>query len=709
MSSTTAASPPTLTRLTKPQMVWLLLGLAAVLWLIHQTTDWFTSFPESWNLGLAAPLDQFQRWVVSNRTSHWLFAYGFDPLSDGLDWMIRGVEGWLMWLPWPVLGAAVFLLAQKIAHLRTALLTTTCLLALGLLGLWDESMMTLALMLVSVLVAVAIGLPLGILTAKSDGVERWLRPLLDAMQTMPTFVYLIPVVLFFGVARVPSLIATVIYALPPVIRLTNLGIRAVDEEIIEAAQSFGSTPRQILLKVQLPLALPTIMAGVNQTIMMALGIVVIAALIGSGGLGDEVLRALRRLQVGQALEAGLAILFLAILLDRLSYALSQIERRSQPTHQPFRLLPPRWGKYPLARRLEEGLDWLYGVLGWPAQWGERWLGKGSYTAVTLLLLALLTAACFVASQSAPARFGGGLVWSGPLMEFPASWRISLRSPVDAAVAWAQVNLYEFDVWGGLTLGTGPLSDFVTLYLLRPLTNFLQNTLSWPVLILLVTAAAYRVGDGKLAAGTALSMLLVGGFGMWNYAMTTLAQVIVAVVLTIVLGIPLGIWSARSDRAAAVLRPILDFLQTIPAFVYLVPVIMLFNTGSVPGIIASVLYALPPVIRLTNLGIRQVDGAAVEAAVAFGSTPRQLLAKVQWPLALPTIMLGINQTVMMVLAMVIIAGLIGGAGLGFEVVAGLANNRLGRGLEAGLAIVVLAVIIDRLTQAWAAERGRAANL
>lgn len=295
------------------------------------------------------------------------------------------------------------------------------------------------------------------------------------------------------------------------------------------------------------------------------------------------------------------------------------------------------------------------------------------------------------------------------MEFPASWRISLRSPVDAAVAWAQVNLYEFDVWGGLTLGTGPLSDFVTLYLLRPLTNFLQNTLSWPVLILLVTAAAYRVGDGKLAAGTALSMLLVGGFGMWNYAMTTLAQVIVAVVLTIVLGIPLGIWSARSDRAAAVLRPILDFLQTIPAFVYLVPVIMLFNTGSVPGIIASVLYALPPVIRLTNLGIRQVDGSAVEAAVAFGSTPRQLLAKVQWPLALPTIMLGINQTVMMVLAMVIIAGLIGGAGLGFEVVAGLANNRLGRGLEAGLAIVVLAVIIDRLTQAWAAERGRAANL
>ena len=701
--------PPPSPRLSHPYLPWGLFGLAAVLWLIHTTTDWFATFPTAWNLGLAAPLDQFQRWIVVNRSTHWLFVYFLSPFNTALDQTIRAVEAWLLWLPWPVLVTAVFLLAQKIASLRTALLTTASLLALGLLGLWDESMVTLALMLVSVVAAVAIGLPVGIWAAQRDGVERWLRPLLDGMQTMPAFVYLIPVVLFFGVARVPSLIATVIYALPPIIRLTNLGLRTVDPSAVEAARAFGSNRRQLLFKVKLPLALPSIMAGVNQTIMMALGIVIIAALIGSGGLGEVVLRSLRRLQVGQAFEAGLAIVFLAILLDRLSYALSRSERSSRPAHHTFRLFPERWGRSAVVCWVEEVLAGGYDFLGAPVRWGERWLGRGgSYTAVSLLLLALLAALCFALSPSAPARFGGGLVWSGPLMDFPPAWRVPVRQPIDAAVAWAQTNLYSWQ-WGGLTLGSGPLSDWLVIRLLRPLTTFLQITLGWPVLILLSTAVAYRLGQGKLALGTMLGWLLIGWLGMWNHTMTTLAQVIVAVLLAIAIGIPLGIGAAWSDRWAAVLRPIMDFLQTIPAFVYLVPVIMLFNTGSVPGIIASVLYALPPVIRLTNLGLRQVDGAAVEAAVAFGSTRPQLLAKVQWPLALPTIMLGINQTVMMVLAMVIVAGLIGGAGLGFEVVAGLANNRLGRGVEAGLAIVVLAIMIDRLTQAWAAARGRAANL
>ena len=194
-------------------------------------------------------------------------------------------------------------------------------------------MQTLALMAVSVLISLLIGIPLGIVAARYEKVERGLRPFLDAMQTMPAFVYLLPVVLFFGIARVPSVIATVIYALPPAIRLTTLGIREVPVEIVEAARAFGSTPRQILLKVQLPLALPTIMAGVNQTIMMALSIVVIAAMIGAGGLGGVVLDALRGLKVGLALEAGLAIVFLAVLLDRLSEAFAERNRTGAVVHE----------------------------------------------------------------------------------------------------------------------------------------------------------------------------------------------------------------------------------------------------------------------------------------------------------------------------------------------------------------------------------------
>jgi ABC-type proline/glycine betaine transport system permease subunit len=203
--------------------------------------------------------------------------------------------------------------------------------------------------------------------------------------------------------------------------------------------------------------------------------------------------------------------------------------------------------------------------------------------------------------------------------------------------------------------------------------------------------------------SAVGLLLIGLLGMWEDSMITLSQAIVAVIITVVIAIPLGILAARSDPVEQSLRPLLDTLQTIPPFVFLVPVIMLFNIGSVPGIIASVLYALPPGIRLTNLGIRQVAAETVEAAIAFGSTPLQTLLKVQLPLALPAIMLGVNQVVMMVLAMVIIAGLVGGGGLGLEAVTGLAKNQTGRGIEAGLAIVILAMIMDRMTQAWAKRK------
>jgi glycine betaine/proline transport system permease protein len=289
---------------------------------------------------------------------------------------------------------------------------------------------------------------------------------------------------------------------------------------------------------------------------------------------------------------------------------------------------------------------------------------------------------------------------GLLRGFPAGWRISIREPVDALVDWMKVNLYEI---GGGTIGTGPFSDFLVIYLLNPLRTLLQKTLPWPVLILAVALLASYAGGWRLALGSAAGMIGLGLLGMWELSMDTLSQVLVAVVLTLIVGIPLGIVAARSNTFAMILRPLLDFLQTIPPFVYLVPVIMLFNVGRVPGIIASVIYALPPVVRLTNLGIRQVPSAAVEAADAFGSTSAQKLFKVQLPLALPSILLGINQTVMMVLSMVIIAGLVGGGALGLEAVNGLARGQLGRGLEAGLAIVILAIILDRITQAWA-QRG-----
>jgi glycine betaine/proline transport system permease protein len=647
------------------------------------------TFPAAWNLHLRDPIDQFQSWVINHRASNPVFVFFFVPLSAVIDWGLRAVENVLLATPWPVIIAAFGLLGYWLGRWRLAVLAIAGLLFMGLMGLWTESMQTLALMTVSVAISLLIGIPLGIWCAQNPRVEALLRPILDGMQTMPAFVYLIPVLLFFGVARVPSVVATVIYALPPAIRLTSLGLRQVSPQSLEAARSFGSTRRQMLFKVQLPLALPSIMAGVNQTIMMALGIVVIAALIGAGGLGRQVLQSLQHLKVGLSLEAGLSIVFLAIILDRLSEGLSRIDlthtQRPGPT--------PRWQS--ATQGLWQAPADLLALLaarasGWVGRPVTREAAQRAFRArlflinAVLLLVVLWAVAALVSSNSL----------------FPAAWRVPLNQPVDAVVAWMRDNL--FHIGGSNIIGTGPLSDFITLQVIDPLRSLFVTWLPWPVVILLAMLGALATGGWRLSLAAGVGMFFLGLLGMWALGMDTLSQVLAAVVVTVAIALPLGILTSRSNRAQAVLRPLLDTLQTIPSFVFLVPVIMLFNVGRVPGLIAAVLYALAPGVKLIDLGIRQVAPEAVEAAQAFGSTYRQTLTKVLLPLSLPSIMLGINQIIMMVLAMVVISGLVGGAGLGLEAVTGLAKDQTGRGIEAGFAIVILAMILDRITQAWAAK-------
>ena len=601
---------------------------------------WLTpGFPERWVIDVTRWFDAFRDWTIQNSATSPLFIYLLNPIGDFASWVVDNTILVLERMTWFGLVATAAVVSGLAAGWKMALLAAAGFTSFGLLGVWDAAIETLALMLVAVVLALAIGIPVGIWAGRRRRVERVLRPILDAMQTIPAYSYLLPFVLLFGIGDAPALMATLAFAIPPAIRLTALGIRLVPTTALEVADAFGSTARQRLRMVQVPLAKPSIMLGVNQTIMMALGIVVIAAFVGAGGLGQTVLDGLQRLSVGAALDGGVAIVIMAIVLDRVTTAWSLRERRQ--------IHPPRIGGYELSRRQ-----------------------------LTLLALAAVALAIFFGRQVLRQQ------------AFPEGLEFSLADPADSFVVWIQ------STFGTIT---SAVSDFILIYMLDPIQDLFTGVPWWMV------AGAFgliglRVSGVRLAIGEFCCIATLGLLGMWDLSMGTLSQVLVSVAITIAFAIPLGIVAARSDRFERWSKPVLDAMQTMPAFVYLVPVLFLVEPGRVPAIIASFIYALPVAIRLTNLGIRQVPKEIVEASESFGPTSGQLLRKVQLPLAKPSILLGVNQTIMMVLSVVIIAGLIGAAGLGQEVVFALGKQQIGRGVVAGVCILLLAVSLDRITQA-----------
>ena len=274
-------------------------------------------FPVDIGAALGQRIDASIRWITREAD------FIIDPISRSVLWFLLLLEDFFLWVPWPVLILAVSAVALKVVGRGLALFSLLSLMSMGILGLWESSMETMALITVAVILSIVIAVPVGIAAARNDTLDAILRPILDGMQTMPSFVYLVPAVMFFGIGNVPAIFATLVYAVPPAIRLTNLGIRQVSADVVEAARSFGTTPSQLLWKVQIPMAVPTIMAGINQTTMMALAMVVIASLVGAGGLGEDVNRALNRFQPGTAFQGGAGIVVLAIIIDRVTQAFAK--------------------------------------------------------------------------------------------------------------------------------------------------------------------------------------------------------------------------------------------------------------------------------------------------------------------------------------------------------------------------------------------------
>lgn len=590
-------------------------------------------FPKSWNIGLSEPINTWQSWIRSNRDEHWLFTFLLNPITWIVELGLNITESFIAWLPWFIPPVVVFAIIARRKKWVMASFAAFAVVYPGLVGVWQESIETISLMAVSVGICILFGVPIGVWTALNKRAESILRPVLDAMQTVPATVYLIPIVLLFGIGKVPAAIATVVYALPPMIRLTALGVQQVPRTAIEAGQMFGATKRQILSRIQLPLAIPSIVAGINQTVMMALGIVVIATLVGAGGLGQEINQTVRQLSPGRGLVVSLAVVAVAFVLDRVSMALI-----SQPGSSTVKT--PR---------------------------------KVVIGSVATLVLATL--------------IGRMIGWH----QFPISFGTSFADPIDTGVNWFR-DTFSFI--------TRPFNDFIVRDVLLRAQKLLNNTLSWQMIIFAAMAISYVIAGWKMAATTAVGVLTIGLTGRWLDAVDTLSQTVVAVILSVLIALPIGVWLGRRPRAEAALSPLLDSLQTIPPLIYAIPFVMIFTVGPVPGVVAAVVYAIPPGIRLTSLGIRQVNTESIEAATTFGATDRQVLWGVRIPLAMPSIILAINQMVMMVLAMAIIAGMVGGGGLGYRSIEALTGPNKGLGAEVGVAIVIMATILDRLTQAMA---------
>jgi glycine betaine/proline transport system permease protein len=385
------------------------------------------------------------------------------------------------------------------------------------------------------------------------------------------------------------------------------------------------------------------MVGVNQVIMLSLNMVIIASMIGAGGLGHDVLAALRRLAIGQGLEAGIAITLLAVALDRLSQAFSQIS---------------------------------------PAGVHEAAVRKGLLARHPYLIgaLAVLLGATLL-----------GLV--APLRAYPEAGQVTTGPFWDALVRWLNVNFFD---------QLEAVKTFLLLNLMIPFKRFLLQ-LPWPAVVAMVALAGLQLGGWRLALLTALLVAFIAVTGNWEKAMITVYLCGISVVFATLIGCPVGIWAARNDRVHGVVRVVIDTLQTLPSFVYLMPVVMLFRVGDFSAMIAVVLYAIPPSVRYTDHGIRKIPPALIEAARTSGCTRRQLLWKVQLPLALPEIMLGVNQTIMFALSMLVITALVGTRDLGQEVYIALTKADTGRGIVAGLCVAFIAITADRLIGAWARRR------
>ena len=632
---------------------WLIFGLALALtlgkvllpaglirppeWLVLPFATWINavfSFLQN-ELGLMALTRAFSKVV------EWLLDVTANLLYGKNRWPNIGPA------PWGVIAVTAFMAGYALKGWRLAFLCGGTFVWIALMGQWQWAMETLSVIAVAAPFSVLLGLGRGVLAWRSARCEQVLNPILTIAQSLPHFAYMIPVVVFIGVGPKAGAIVTIIFSVPPMIRMTLLGLKKVPHEVIEAGKMGGATRWQLMTRVRIPTARTEILIGVNQVIMQCLAMVVLASFIGMPGLGQKLLQLLQALKIGLSVEIGVTIVLLAVVLDRLSKAWAlRLPEHGTPS-------PHWWQRH---RRL------------------LIWLG--------------LCALAFVLARIDPY-----------FLEVERKQALSLAGPIDALMDQVIRLIAPVTAWLRWFLITCVLIPMRDAYLWLPFTAVLA----------LLAAIGWAIGGLRSALICLAYFGLIAMSGWWDRAMITVYMVNISVVIAALVGLPLGIWAARSPARAARILLICDTAQTFPSFIYLIPVIMLFGVNDVAVVAAVVVFAAVPIVRYTIEGLRGVPPELVEAADMSGATRGQVLWHVRLPMALPTMLVGANQSVMFSLFMVIIAAFIGTQDLGQEMQRALSSTDVGKGLVLGFAVAFMGLMTDHLITRWSVDRKRALGL
>ena len=565
------------------------------------------------------------------------------------DWIDE--NPWAYWpaLPWTVVCAGGTLLGYALNGRNLAILVAFSTIYISVFGQWEPSMQTLSFVLIAAPVSVVIGLLLGVWSFKSRTVESALAPMLNIAQTMPHFSYLVPVMVFFGIGDQAGAIATIIFATPPMIRLTLLGLKKVSPEVLDAGMMSGCHNYQLMFKVLIPTARRDILIGINQVIMQCLAMAVIASFIGARGLGFNLLAALNTLAVGVALELGVCIVLIAVVLDKLSLA---------------------WAN--------KQTDYFADL---PFMKKHKW---------SLMFLGILVFGIILS-------FIGSLIFDDGINYFyliPHNKGITLGPMFQDGIDWF-LQTFFFSLQG--------FNKWLIVDVLFPMR---EAFLSMPVIatFFLVMGIGYIVGGLRSALVVGSFLLFIALLEWWERALITTYMATFGVIVSAIIGVTVGTLSAQSKSATKFILLVCDTFQTFPSFVYLIPVMILFGITDTSVLIAVIVYATIPATRYTVEGLSSVPEALQDAGSMSGVNRMQRWLKIELPLAFPHIMLGINQTVIFALFMVIIGAFIGTEDLGQYIIKALSDKQgIGNGLLLGFCVASIGLAVDHLIQKWANER------